>query len=101
MSIRPRDHVGEEPEALLIVEVDVGSSSARGRPPGRAWIVRIRNPTQSVVVAIGLSHIAAQHLADHIAEVLGAVPDELADTWATTPITNAPANVRDDADIRP
>jgi hypothetical protein len=35
-------------------------------------MVRLRRGERSVVVSIGLSQVSASHLADHIAEVLGA-----------------------------
>ncbi|MGH7744636.1 MAG: hypothetical protein ACREQ5_07450 [Candidatus Dormibacteria bacterium] len=54
----------------VTVEVDMGSASSRGRPPDRAWLVRLRRGHRSVVVTIGLSRVAAEHLADHIAEIL-------------------------------
>ena len=52
------------------VEVDHGSGSSRGRPSERAWLVRLRHADRSVVVAIGLSRTAANHLAEHITEVI-------------------------------
>lgn len=54
----------------------MGSASSRGRPAERAWMVRIRRGERSVIVAIGLRGKAADHLAESIAEVLGApVPE--------------------------
>ena len=64
----------------IIVEVDMGSASSRGRPPERAWLIRLRRGHRSVVVTIGLSRIAANHLADRIAQVLQT------DTEEVTPI---------------
>lgn len=54
----------------VTVEVDIGSASTRGRPPDRSWLVRLRRGQQSVIVTIGLSKVAAEHLAAHIADVL-------------------------------
>jgi hypothetical protein len=54
----------------LTVEVDAGSASSRARPPDQAWMVRLRRADRSVIVAVGLSRTAAQHLADHIAEIV-------------------------------
>jgi hypothetical protein len=54
----------------VTVEIDTGSSSSRGRPPDRAWLVRLRRADRSVVVAIGLSRTAAEHLAEHIVKVI-------------------------------
>ena len=53
------------------VEVDYGSASSRGRPPDQAWLIRLRCGERAVIVTIGLRRIAAEHLADHIIEVLG------------------------------
>jgi hypothetical protein len=54
----------------LTVEVDIGSLSSIGRPPDQAWLVRLRRSDRSVVVAIGLSRTAADHLAERIAELV-------------------------------
>jgi len=54
----------------LTVEIDTGSASSRGRPPDHAWMIRLRRGDQSVIVAVGLTRTAAQHLADHIAEIV-------------------------------
>jgi hypothetical protein len=54
----------------LTVEVDHGSASSRGRPSERAWLVRLRHADRSVVVAIGLSRTAANHLAERITDVI-------------------------------
>ncbi len=56
--------------APITVEVDRGSASSRGRPPERAWLVRLRHADQSVIVAIGLSRTAADHLAAHITDLI-------------------------------
>ena len=58
----------------LTVEIDTGSASSRGRPPDRHWMIRLRRGDQSVIVTVGLSRTAAQHLADHIAEIVQAEP---------------------------
>jgi hypothetical protein len=55
----------------VIVEVDYGSASSRGRPPDQAWLIRLRCGDRAVIVTIGLRRTAAEHLADHIIEVLG------------------------------
>ena len=54
----------------LIVEIDIGSASTRGRPPDHHWMIRIRRGDKSVIVNVGLTKIAAEHLADHIAEII-------------------------------
>ena len=48
---RQRRHVSPDP---ITVEVDIGSASSRGRPPERAWLVRLRRADRAVIVAIGL-----------------------------------------------
>jgi hypothetical protein len=53
------------------VEVDFGSASSRGRPPERAWMVRLRSGQHSVIVTIGLTRTAADTLASQIADLLG------------------------------
>jgi hypothetical protein len=56
--------------APVTVEVDHGSASTRGQPPGRTWLIRLRCADRSVVVAVGLSQTAADHLAQHITDVI-------------------------------
>jgi hypothetical protein len=55
----------------LAVEVEHGSASSRGRHPDRAWLVRLRRADRSVVVAVGLSRLAADRLAEQIADLAG------------------------------
>jgi len=54
----------------VVVEVDHGSTSAKGRPAGRVWMVRLRRGQRSVIVAIGLGRPSADHLASQITELL-------------------------------
>ena len=54
----------------ITVEIDTGSASARGRPPDRIWLVRLRRANRHVITTIGLSRISAEHLAEHITDVL-------------------------------
>jgi hypothetical protein len=54
----------------LTVEIDTGSASSRGRPPDHAWMIRLRRADRSVIVAVGLSRTAAEHLANHIAQIV-------------------------------
>jgi hypothetical protein len=54
----------------VTVEVDMSSASSRGRPPERAWLVRLRRADRSVIVAIGLRRSAADRLAQQIRELL-------------------------------
>jgi hypothetical protein len=53
------------------VEVDLGSASSRGRPPERAWMVRLRRGQRSVIVTIGLTRAAADRLAAQLTDLLG------------------------------
>ena len=52
------------------MEVDRGSASSIGRHMEDAFIVRLRSGDASVIVTVGLSRVAAERLADHIAEVV-------------------------------
>ncbi len=54
----------------LTVEVDIGSASSWGRPPDRAWLVRLHRADRSIIVAIGLSRTAADSLAERITELV-------------------------------
>lgn len=53
-----------------VVEVSYGSTSSKGRMPGRAWLVQLRRDNQAVIVAIGLTLPRAQELAEKIANLL-------------------------------
>lgn len=55
----------------VVVEVDFGSASSRGRSPERAWMVRMRRGQESVIVAIGLPRHGADRLARAITDLLG------------------------------
>lgn len=67
---RHRDH--DEP---IRVEIDHGSTSAKGRTAGRVWLVRLRRADRAVILAAGLDRPAAEHLARQITHVLGPEPD--------------------------
>jgi hypothetical protein len=54
----------------ITIEVDTGSASSRGRTPDRAWLVRIRRGDNSVIIAIGLRHHAANRLAEQLTNLL-------------------------------
>ena len=69
----------------VVVEVDYGSASTRGRPPDQAWLIRLRCGDRAVIITIGLRRPAAEHLADHIIEVLGPHAN-------TPPAASAPSN---------
>ena len=60
----------------VTVEIDTGSSTSRGRPPGQAWLIRLRRGNRSVITTIGLSRTSAEHLAQKITDLL-AEPDAL------------------------
>jgi|tagenome__1003787_1003787.scaffolds.fasta_scaffold20822097_2 hypothetical protein len=55
----------------LRVEVDHGSTSAKGQPPGRVWLVKLRRGHRAVIIATGLPRPAAEHLAAQINQLLG------------------------------
>jgi hypothetical protein len=55
----------------VVVEVDFGSASSRGRSPERAWMVRMRRGERSVIVASGLPRHGADRLARAIADLIG------------------------------
>lgn len=61
---------GRADKGPVTVEVDVGSASSRGRPPDRAFLVRLRRADRSVIVAIGLRKPAADRIAEQIADLL-------------------------------
>jgi hypothetical protein len=48
------------------VEVDHGSTSSKGRPAGKAWLVRLRRGDEVVIVAVGLTNATAERLAERI-----------------------------------
>jgi hypothetical protein len=54
----------------ITVEIDTGSSSSRGQPPGQAWLIRLRRGRRSVITTIGLSRTSAEHLAEQITALL-------------------------------
>jgi hypothetical protein len=56
--------------APVTVEVDMGSATSRGRPPDRAWLVRLRRGERSVIVSYGLRRPAADRLAEQLADLL-------------------------------
>ncbi len=62
------------PGAAVTVEVDMGSASSRGRRPESAWLVRLRRDQRTVIVTIGLSRPAADHLAEQISDLLSQSP---------------------------
>jgi hypothetical protein len=64
----------------LNVEIDLGSASTRGRLPDRHWMIRLSRGEKTVIVNVGLSRTAAEHLADHIAEI---IHDDRADEEVT------------------
>ena len=54
----------------VTVQIDTGSTSSRGRPPGQAWLVRLRRGSRSVITTTGLSRTSAEHLASQITSLL-------------------------------
>ena len=59
----------------ITVQIDTGSTSSRGRPPGHAWLIRLRRGNRSVITTTGLSRTSAEHLAEQITSLL-AEPEE-------------------------
>ena len=55
----------------VVVEVDRGSASSRGRHRDRVFMIRLRRGEGTVIVTVGLSRGAAEHLADYVADVIG------------------------------
>ena len=58
----------------LIVEVDHGSTSSRGRPAGQVWLVRLRRGSQQAILAVGLGRPSAEYLAAQIRDVIDPPP---------------------------
>ncbi len=54
----------------VTVQIDTGSTSSRGRPPGQAWLTRLRRGSRSVITTTGLSRTSAEHLARQITSLL-------------------------------
>jgi hypothetical protein len=54
----------------VTVQIDTGSTSSRGRLPGRAWLIRLRRGDQSIITTTGLSRTSAEHLAEKITILL-------------------------------
>ena len=48
----------------------MGSATSRGRPPERAWLVRIRRGDSYVIVNTGLQRRAAGRLAEQLTDLL-------------------------------
>jgi len=58
----------------ILVEVDHGSTSSRGRPAGQVWLVRLRRGNTQAIVAIGLGRTSADLLASQIRNFLDPPP---------------------------
>jgi len=58
----------------IVVEVDHGSTSSRGRPAGQVWLVRIRRGHLAAIVAVGLGRPSADTLARQIRDVIDPPP---------------------------
>jgi hypothetical protein len=54
----------------VTVQIDTGSTSSRGRPPGHAWLIRLRRGHRNVITTTGLSRTSAEHLAEQITDLL-------------------------------
>ena len=67
---RVRHHRQRSATAPITVEVDMGSATSRGRPPDRAWLVRIRRGDRNVIVNTGLRRPHADRLAEQLTDLL-------------------------------
>jgi hypothetical protein len=54
----------------LSVDVQLGSTSSKARTHGQVWMVRLCRGSVSVIVAIGLSHGAAERLSERMTELI-------------------------------
>jgi hypothetical protein len=61
----------------VTVQIDTGSTSSRGRPPGQARLIRLRRGSRNVTTT-GLSRTSAERLAGQITNLL-AEPEEALD----------------------
>jgi hypothetical protein len=66
---------GRRADEPVTVEIDHGSTSAKGRPAGRVWMVRLRRGERSVIVTSGLGRTSADHLARQLTQLLGPSPN--------------------------
>src|SRR5580698_9910280 len=62
----------------VTVEIDTGSARARRWPPDRIWVVRLRRADRHIITTTGLSRTSAEHLAEHITDLLSP-PEETLD----------------------
>ena len=54
----------------VTVQIDTGSTSSRGQPAERTWLIRLRRGDRSVITTIGLSRTSAERLAQQINDLL-------------------------------
>jgi len=54
----------------VTVQIDTGSTSSRGQPPGHTWLIRLWRGTKSVIIITGMSLTSAEHLAAKITSLL-------------------------------
>jgi predicted mannosyl-3-phosphoglycerate phosphatase (HAD superfamily) len=59
---------------VVSVEIDHGSTSARNRPAGQTWLIRLRRANHAVIVNTGLSRTSAEQLARQIDRLLQPEP---------------------------
>jgi len=83
----------------LHAEADHGSTSAKGRPPGRSWLVRLRRDNRAVIIATGLARPSAEHLASTINQLLD--PPDTPARHAENTDTHDTTNVNDLASPSP
>jgi hypothetical protein len=67
---RQRQRQRQRQRETIVAEVDLGSTSSKGRTEGRVWLVRLRRGNESVIIAIGLSRMRADALAERITKLL-------------------------------
>jgi hypothetical protein len=68
---RARAHRQRHPSTPAVAHVEMGSATSRGRHPDKAWTVRLRRGTRTIVVALGLTRRDADRLAEQINDLLG------------------------------
>ncbi len=73
---RTEAHRQRPPDAHqpLLVEVDHGSTSSRGRPAGHVWLVRLRRGHHQAIIAVGLGRPSADDLARQLRDVIDPPP---------------------------
>ncbi|MGH9061769.1 MAG: hypothetical protein ACRDZY_19985, partial [Acidimicrobiales bacterium] len=82
-----REH-RRHPNQPLHAETDHGSTSAKGRPNDRVWLIRLRRGHRAIIIATGLTRPTAEHITHQINQLLHPPPHPAghpAPTASTTP----------------